>query len=165
MGTNVTISSRTLENIFYSNLLIVISFSSDISKASLFVYIFLLDFGLSRLTRLKFIQYHVAGFYKPTIPQRGHSNNTWHFRGEGGVSKNITGQVLLVILLVKVDNTCHMGGGSKKCKKSVMYYLNGPKVHPSICRITAHAKCQVRVFHNFYSKLWSKWIVPEKLSP
>ena len=29
----------------------------------------LLDFGLSRLTSLQFIQYHVAGFYKPTIPQ------------------------------------------------------------------------------------------------
>jgi hypothetical protein len=28
-----------------------------------------LDFGLSRLTSLQFIQYHVAGFYKPTIPQ------------------------------------------------------------------------------------------------
>ena len=30
---------------------------------------FLLDFGLSWLTSLQFIQYHVAGFYKPTIPQ------------------------------------------------------------------------------------------------
>jgi hypothetical protein len=30
---------------------------------------FFLDFGLSRLTSLQFIQYHVAGFYKPTIPQ------------------------------------------------------------------------------------------------
>ena len=30
---------------------------------------FLLDFGLSQLTSLQFIQYHVAGFYKPTIPQ------------------------------------------------------------------------------------------------
>jgi hypothetical protein len=28
-----------------------------------------LDFGLSWLTSLQFIQYHVAGFYKPTIPQ------------------------------------------------------------------------------------------------
>jgi hypothetical protein len=28
-----------------------------------------LDFGLSRLTSLQFFQYHVAGFYKPTIPQ------------------------------------------------------------------------------------------------
>jgi hypothetical protein len=28
-----------------------------------------MDFGLSRLTSLQFIQYHVAGFYKPTIPQ------------------------------------------------------------------------------------------------
>jgi hypothetical protein len=26
-------------------------------------------FGLSRLTSLQFIQYYVAGFYKPTIPQ------------------------------------------------------------------------------------------------
>ena len=31
--------------------------------------IFLLDSGLSRLTSLQFIQYHVAGFYNPTIPQ------------------------------------------------------------------------------------------------
>ncbi len=30
---------------------------------------FLLNFVLSRLTSLQFIQYHVAGFYKPTIPQ------------------------------------------------------------------------------------------------
>ncbi len=58
---------------------------------------------------------------------RGHSNNKWHFRGEGGVSKNVTGQFLLVISLVEVDKTCHMGGGgSKKCRKSVTYYLNGP---------------------------------------
>jgi hypothetical protein len=28
-----------------------------------------LDFGLSRLTSLQFILYHVPGFYKPTIPQ------------------------------------------------------------------------------------------------
>jgi hypothetical protein len=32
-------------------------------------FFFLLDFGLSRLTSLQFIQYHVAGFYKLTIPQ------------------------------------------------------------------------------------------------
>jgi hypothetical protein len=30
---------------------------------------FLLDLGLNRLTSLQFIQYHVAGFYKPTTPQ------------------------------------------------------------------------------------------------
>ncbi len=30
---------------------------------------FFLDFGLSRLASLQYIQYHVAGFYKPTIPQ------------------------------------------------------------------------------------------------
>jgi len=30
---------------------------------------FWLDFGLSRLTSLQFILCHVAGFYKPTIPQ------------------------------------------------------------------------------------------------
>ncbi len=28
-----------------------------------------LDFGLTQLTSLQFIVYHVAGFYKPTIPQ------------------------------------------------------------------------------------------------
>jgi hypothetical protein len=32
-------------------------------------FFLLLYFGLSRLTSLQFIQYHVAGFYKPTIPQ------------------------------------------------------------------------------------------------
>jgi WD40 repeat protein len=32
-------------------------------------FLLLLDFGLSRLTSLQFIQYHVAEFYKPTIPQ------------------------------------------------------------------------------------------------
>jgi hypothetical protein len=32
-------------------------------------FFFWLDFGLSRLTSLQFFQYHVAGFYKPTIPQ------------------------------------------------------------------------------------------------
>jgi hypothetical protein len=31
--------------------------------------------------------------------------------GRGGGCKNFTGQFLLVILLVKVDKTCHMGGG------------------------------------------------------
>jgi hypothetical protein len=31
--------------------------------------------------------------------------------GGGGVSKNVTGQFLLVISLVKVDKTCHRGGG------------------------------------------------------
>jgi hypothetical protein len=30
---------------------------------------YLLGFGLRPLTSLQFIQYHVAGFYKPTIPQ------------------------------------------------------------------------------------------------
>ncbi len=34
-----------------------------------FIHTFLLDFGLSQLTSLQFIQYHAAGFYKPTIPQ------------------------------------------------------------------------------------------------
>jgi len=33
-----------------------------------FFFFFLLDFGLSRLTSLQFIQYHVAGFYKLTSP-------------------------------------------------------------------------------------------------
>jgi len=32
-------------------------------------WFFLLDFGLSQLASLQFILYHVAGFYKPTIPQ------------------------------------------------------------------------------------------------
>ncbi len=31
--------------------------------------------------------------------------------GRGGVGKNDTGQFLLVISLVKVGKTCHMGGG------------------------------------------------------
>ncbi len=30
-------------------------------------FFLLLDFGLSRLTSLQFIQYHVAGFYKPFL--------------------------------------------------------------------------------------------------
>ncbi len=34
-----------------------------------YVFFFFLDFGLSRLTSLQFIQYHLAGLYKPTIPQ------------------------------------------------------------------------------------------------
>ncbi len=67
-----------------------------------FFCIFLLDFGLSRLTSLQFIQYHVAGFYKRTNPQ-------------------------------------------------------SPPSHLQ--------QCQVRVFHNFCSKLWSKWMVLEKWSP
>jgi hypothetical protein len=47
--------------------------------------------------------------------------------GRGG-SKKVTRQFLMVISLVKVDKKCHMGGGggSKKCGKSVTYYLNGP---------------------------------------
>jgi len=40
------------------------------------------------------------------------------------------------------------------------------KVHPPICRIAVQhmQQCQVRVFHNFSSKIWSKWMVPEKWS-
>jgi len=33
------------------------------------IILFFLDFGLSQLTSFQFIQYHVAGFYKQTIPQ------------------------------------------------------------------------------------------------
>ena len=36
---------------------------------SAFFFLLLLDFGLSLLTSLQFIQYHVAGFYKPNFPQ------------------------------------------------------------------------------------------------
>jgi hypothetical protein len=36
-----------------------------------------LDFGQSWLTSLQFIQYHVAGFYKLTIPQ----SPPFHFAG------------------------------------------------------------------------------------
>ena len=44
----------------------------------IFFFLFLtLDFCLSRLTNLQFIQYHVAGFYKPTIPQSPPSH--WDF--------------------------------------------------------------------------------------
>ncbi len=32
-------------------------------------------------------------------------------KGGGGVSKNVTWHFLLIISLVKVDKTCHMGGG------------------------------------------------------
>ncbi len=40
------------------------------NKNSTLLYFFLLNFGLSWLTSSQFIQYHVAGFYKPTtIPQ------------------------------------------------------------------------------------------------
>jgi hypothetical protein len=42
----------------------------------MFVFL-LLDFGQIRLTSLQFNQYHVAGFYKPTIPQSPPS----HFAG------------------------------------------------------------------------------------
>jgi hypothetical protein len=40
------------------------------SLPSLFLFFsFFLDFGISRLTSLHFILCHVAGLYKPTIPQ------------------------------------------------------------------------------------------------
>ncbi len=42
-----------------------------------FFFFFFLDFGLSRLSSLLFIQYHIAGIYKPTIPQSPPS----HFAG------------------------------------------------------------------------------------
>ncbi len=38
--------------------------------------------------------------------------------GGEGVSKNVTGQVLLVISLVKVDKTCHRGGGGGGLKSA-----------------------------------------------
>jgi len=34
-----------------------------------FSIFFLFDFGLSQLRSLQFILYHIAGFYKPTVPQ------------------------------------------------------------------------------------------------
>jgi hypothetical protein len=42
---------------------------NTVHETSFLQIFFLLDFGLSRLTSLQFIQYHVVGFYKPTIPQ------------------------------------------------------------------------------------------------
>jgi hypothetical protein len=36
---------------------------------TVFFFFFFLVFGISRLTSLQFIQNHVTGFYKPTIPQ------------------------------------------------------------------------------------------------
>ena len=36
---------------------------------TLALYSVFLDFGLSHLTSIQFIMYHVAEFYKPTIPQ------------------------------------------------------------------------------------------------
>jgi hypothetical protein len=52
-------------------------FYSHSQSTSVTFFFFLFDFGLSRLTSLQFIQYHVAGFYKPTIPQSPPS----HFAG------------------------------------------------------------------------------------
>ncbi len=39
--------------------------------------LFFLDFRLSRLTSLQFIQHHVAGFYKPTIFAPSFDPNEW----------------------------------------------------------------------------------------
>ncbi len=70
--------------------------------------------------------------------------------GGEGVSKNVTGQFLLVISLVKVDKTCHMGGGgSKKCGKSVTYYLNGPK--DKTCLILSFVHFLICPFGHLYS--------------
>ncbi len=46
-------------------------FSLGLLKAKFFLkgFFWTLDFGLSQLTSLQFILYHVSGFYKPTIPQ------------------------------------------------------------------------------------------------
>jgi hypothetical protein len=45
------------------------SYVTERSFQFFFFFFFCLDFGLSQLTSLQFIQYHVAGFYKPTIPR------------------------------------------------------------------------------------------------
>jgi hypothetical protein len=51
-------------------ILMILGFEKHLVKAIYFLFLFFVfDFGLSRLTSLQFIQYHVAGFYKPTIPQ------------------------------------------------------------------------------------------------
>ncbi len=57
----------------------------------------------------------------------------WHFSGKGGwgVSKNVTGQFLLVISLVKVDKTCHMGGLKSAEKVSRIIWM-APYSHTSI---------------------------------
>ncbi len=77
-----------------------------------------------------YVSPHTHHEFPLVICLRGHSNNIWHFRGGGGGCKNVTWQFLLVISLVKVDSKCHIGGGggSKKCGKSVTYYLNGPLI-------------------------------------
>jgi hypothetical protein len=95
-----------------------------------------------------------SSYFIPPLSHRTHSSPcvregegvvqsvTKHHMGRG-VGKNVTWQFLLVISLVKVnkicchtrrgwggsgnDTKCHIGGGgSKKCWKSVMYYLNAP---------------------------------------
>ncbi len=50
-----------------SNLKVIKIGKPNILLMFFFFFFFFLDFGLSRLTSLQFIQYHVAGFYKPTI--------------------------------------------------------------------------------------------------
>jgi hypothetical protein len=59
---------KTLTQIQYNK------FSFGCVCLALYDFFFSLDFGLSQLTSLQFIQYHVAGFCKPTIPQSPPSN-------------------------------------------------------------------------------------------
>ncbi len=79
-------------------------------------------------------------FHFFTMLLRGHSNNTWHYRGEGrlakvspnitwgggGISKNVTWQFLLVISLVKVDkNLCHVTQGGRGRRNVTKCHIGG----------------------------------------
>ena len=58
--------SHTIEKLFAKNIELFFSYDFEIRYKKVIIF---LDFALSRLTSLQFIQYHVAGFKKPTIPQ------------------------------------------------------------------------------------------------
>jgi hypothetical protein len=64
---------RLFRNLLIENPLYIVHalfpWGCEVQKNCIIIIFLLLDFGLSRLTSLQFIQYHVVGFYKPTIPQ------------------------------------------------------------------------------------------------
>jgi hypothetical protein len=77
--TKRIISKQNIETINVTKVILKLNSYTQKSRNKILCYFFCfnvqffffwtLDFGLSWLTSLQFIQYHLAGFYKPTIPQ------------------------------------------------------------------------------------------------
>jgi hypothetical protein len=79
---------------------------------------------------------------------RGHSNITWHSRGEGGVYQIVTWH-FSQNLEVKFSTKCHRGRGlgSKMVLKIDTSYLNGPLFQVHKCKLLWQLMCWIYHFN------------------